>query len=286
MSEQTIPNAELMMWPVISAMRDLGGSGSISEIDVNAIEFANYTEEMQKKMHKNSASETEISYRLKWARTKLKMCELVTSPTRGVWTLTAAGYSISDEDSVRELYRSVLKGGPASNPAVVEESNETHEIDSELKWRDALISKLRKMSPNSFEHLTKRLLTEIGFKDVRVTGKSGDQGIDGVASLQVLLLSFPVYFQCKRYEGSVSAGEVRDFRGAMAGRGEKGLLVTTGAFTSPAIQEASRDGAPPVQLVAGDRFAELLKQYRLGVKVATREVEDVTIDEAFFESFL
>ena len=238
------------------------------------------------KMHKESASETEVSYRLKWARTKLKMCGLVSSPTRGTWSLTTKGFLISNEDQVSELYKSVIKKQDAvSIGAPQGQSIETIEIDAELEWRDALIARLRALTPSSFEHVTKRLLMEIGFKDVRVTGKPGDQGIDGVASLQVLLLSFPVYFQCKKYQGSVIASEVRDFRGAMAGRGEKGLLVSTGAFTSGAIQEANRDGAPPVQLVPGDRLAELMKEHRLGVTVVTREVEDVTIDESFFSAF-
>jgi restriction system protein len=287
MSEIIIPTAESMMWCVIEGLRELGGSASIAEIDMSAINLAGYSELQQSVMHKESSSETEILYRLKWARTKLKMCGLVTSPARGTWTLTTSGFAISNETEVLNLYKAATKKSSSQQPdGVIETAIETIEIDAEIEWRDALIAKLRNLTPSAFEHVTKRLLIEIGFKDVRVTGKSGDQGIDGVASLQVLLLSFPVYFQCKRYEGSVSASEVRDFRGAMAGRGEKGLLVTTGAFTSGATLEANRDGAPPVQLVAGDRLAELMKEYRLGVKVITREVEDVTIDETFFDAFV
>ncbi len=96
------------------------------------------------------------------------------------------------------------------------------------------------------------------------------------------MCSFPVFFQCKRYQGSVGAGAVRDFRGAMAGRGDKGLLITTGSFTADAKKEATRDGAPPVDLIDGDRLCELLKRYDLGVRTTTRTVEDITIDTAFF----
>lgn len=50
------------------------------------------------------------------------------------------------------------------------------------------------------------------------------------------MLSFHVIFQCKRYRGSVTASQVRDFRRAMVGRAVKGLLITTGNFTKDAIR--------------------------------------------------
>ena len=71
---------------------------------------------------------------------------------------------------------------------------------------------------------------------MRVVGRTGDGGLDGVGNYRVSLVSFPVFFQCKRYKGSVGASAVRDFRGAMAGRGEKGLLTTTGTFTMEDVE--------------------------------------------------
>ena len=78
---------------------------------------------------------------------------------------------------------------------------------------------------------------------------------------------------------------MRDFRGAMAGRGDKGLLITTGTFTSEAKAEASRDGAPPIDLIDGDRLVMLLKDYRIGVSVALRQVEDINVVPSYFEGF-
>jgi restriction system protein len=138
------------------------------------------------------------------------------------------------------------------------------------------------MRPDAFERLAQRLLREADFDSVNVTGKSGDGGIDGLGVYRLGLVSFPVFFQCKRYQGSVGAGAVRDFRGAMAGRGDKGLLITTGTFTADAKKEATRDGAPPIDLIDGGRLCELLKRYDLGVRTATRTIEDVSIDVAFF----
>jgi restriction system protein len=126
------------------------------------------------------------------------------------------------------------------------------------------------------------LLREAGFISATVTGRTGDGGIDGLGIYRMSLVSFPVFFQCKRYRGSVGAGAVRDFRGAMAGRGDKGLLITTGTFTGEAKAEATRDGAPPVDLIDGRRLCDLLKEYDLGVRTEKRVVEDVSVEKTFF----
>ena len=151
-------------------------------------------------------------------------------------------------------------------------------------WKDILLAAMKAMDPYAFERLSMRLLREAGFRNVEVTSKSGDGGIDGVGVYKLSLVSFPTYFQCKRYAGSVSAGVVRDFRGAMSGRGEKGLVITTGTFTPAAKTEATRDGAPPVDLVSGDELCDLLKEFGLGVEVEERIVEDVTVDTGFFDT--
>lgn len=94
-----------------------------------------------------------------------------------------------------------------------------------------------------------------------------------------------MYFQCKRYRDTVRPNAVRDFRGAMAGRGEKGLLITTGSFTKDATAEANRDGAPPVELIDGDRLCDLLLEYGLGVTVTERIERDVSVVESFFDEY-
>jgi restriction system protein len=168
--------------------------------------------------------------------------------------------------------------------AKAQQASEDEDEDTETDWRDTLLSTLKTMEPYAFERLSMRLLREAGFRNVEVLGKSGDGGIDGVGVDKVSLVSFPTYFQCKRFAGSVSAGVVRDFRGAMSGRGEKGLLISTGTFTPAAKAEATRDGAPPVDLISGDELCDLLKEYGLGVEVEKRIVEEITVDEEFFTS--
>jgi restriction system protein len=140
------------------------------------------------------------------------------------------------------------------------------------------------MDPGAFEHLAKRLLRAAGFINASVTGGSGDGGIDGVGVYRLSLVSFPVYFQCKRYKGTVGPDKVRDFRGAMAGRGDKGLLITTGNFTAEATKEATRDGAPPIDLIDGERLCDLLKEHQLGVETTQRTIEDIAIHAEFFQN--
>lgn len=141
------------------------------------------------------------------------------------------------------------------------------------------------MDPYAFERLVQRFLRESGFIQVQVTGQTGDGGIDGIGIMRLGgLLSFHVIFQCKRYKGSVSASQVRDFRGAMVGRADKGLLITTGNFTKDAIREATRDGAPAIDLIDGDLLINKLKELGLGVNIEIVEVEDISIDKDWFLS--
>ncbi len=148
-------------------------------------------------------------------------------------------------------------------------------------WKDELLDTLKAMDPSAFERLAQRLLREAGFVKVEVRGKVADGGIDGLGVLRVNLVSFQVYFQCKRYKGSVGSKEIRDFRGALQGRADKGLFITTGTFTSQASEEATRDGAIAIDLIDGDRLCELLKQYELGVRIIM--IEKTDINTGWFE---
>jgi restriction system protein len=149
-----------------------------------------------------------------------------------------------------------------------------------LGWKDHLLEILRSLEPAAFERLAQRILREAGFIKVEVTGRSGDGGIDGIGVLRVNLLSFQVLFQCKRYQSSVGAGAIRDFRGAMVGRSDKGLMITTGTFTPDAKKEATRDGAPAIDLIDGELLCDLLKDLKLGVR--TEMVERVTAEPNWF----
>jgi len=169
----------------------------------------------------------------------------------------------------------------AQRPAVHDQAT-PHYSAFETPWQDLLLDCLLKMKPAAFERLCQRILKDSGFIKVEVTGRSGDGGIDGIGVLRLNLLSFHVFFQFKRWKGSVGASAIRDFRGAMVGRADKGLVMTTGSFTTDARREATRDGAPAIDLVDGETLCELLKKLQIGVSI--RKVEHVMVQqEAFLE---
>lgn len=180
--------------------------------------------------------------------------------------------------TVRELNRQAREAKRA-----VDETDEEFR-DEAQDWRSKLHHVLTKeMSPDAFERLVKRMLRESGFVQVEATGRSGDGGIDGKGIVRIGgLLSFHVLLQCKRYQGSVSPSAIRDFRGALVGRADKGLFVTIGTFTREATKEATRDGATPIDLMDGDQLAEKLEELRLCVR--TEMVESVDVDAEWFRN--
>jgi len=266
----------------------LGGSGSIDEIYEKVLEQENIDEEISSLPHNpEKSNQTEVAYRLAWARTYLKKFGFLENSSRGVWTLTKQAKEqkhVEPQVVVKEVREADKVVSKQKNK---KEKNEQIElIDSDTPeaqgWREELYHLLTKeISPDAFERLTQRLLRESGFIQVEVTGRTGDGGIDGKGIARIHgFMSFHVIFQCKKYQGSVSAGNIRDFRGAMVGRADKGLFITTGTFTPAAVKEATRDGAPPIDLFDGEQLAEKLKELQLGLR--TEMIEKVTIDKEWF----
>jgi restriction system protein len=278
-----IPPYQDFLWPAVVALRTLGGSASIDELLEQVIVQQGYSEEQQAVLH-GDGPRTEIGYRLAWARTYLKGMGLAENSQRGVWSLTEAGLNVEPEQ-IEPMRQKYIAAGRSKNSGRPRRKDTTPESEGfEESWEDQLLGRIMRLSPASFERLAQRLLREAGFTNTQVTGRSGDGGIDGLGVYRLSLVSFPIFFQCKRYVGSVGAGDVRDFRGAMAGRGDKGLVITTGTFTAEAKKEATRDGAPPLDLIDGSTLCTLMKEYGLGVSVTTRTVEDISIDEEFFDT--
>ena len=285
MDKDKVPSYDELMNPLIEALHELGGSGSIDEIYETVVANLDLPDEVVEVLHNpEKSNQTELAYRLGWARTYLKKVGILDNSSRGVWIIVPEKRDVQriDPDQVVQEVREQMRKERALRDA--EEKEDTDDFPEEAQsWRSKLHVILTKhMSPDAFERLAKRLLRESGFSQVEVTGRTGDGGIDGKGIMRINgLLSFHVVFQCKRYTGSVSAGHVRDFRGAMIGRADKGLLITTGSFTRDAIREATRPGAPPIDLVDGDELAEKLKELKLGVE--TDFVEKVDVDQSWFQ---
>jgi len=280
-----VPSYDKLMIPVLNALINLGGSGTIEEVNEKVYELENFSEEVLQVPHKEDGSQSEVDYRLAWARTYLKKFGLLENSARGVWNLTE-----SEIDTKQINTDEIVRHGKSNNKSNKKSQDETSttkiekEVEESLEWKEQLLNTILEISPNAFERLAQRLLRESGFVEVEVTGRSGDGGIDGKGIARMSgLLSFHVIFQCKRYKGSITPSQIRDFRGAMQGRADKGIFITTGNFTRDARKEATRDGAPPIDLIDGELLCEKLKEFSLGVK--TKIVEEVEIDEDFFTKF-
>ena len=272
--------------PTLKALKNLGGSGSVSEIEEQVIDILKLKEDAINEIHREST--TKLTYRLAWARNYLKRYELLENSSRGVWALTESGQKTNEVDK-EKVKKAVVKKDKEQriNKQKVKKGepdleDKTEEVE-EFGWQDKLIETMKGIHPDQFERLCQRLLRELGFVNVEVTGRTNDGGIDGKGIIKLGgVLSYHVVFQAKRYQGSVSSSVIRDFRGAMSGRADKGLILTTGSFTREAKKEATRDGATPIDLIDGNEFAERLKELNLGVSVEM--VEEVRIKSDWFKN--
>lgn len=302
----TVPEFARWINPVLKALKELGGSGTPREVVERVASNERLSEDILDSV--NPAGGLRFPNQVHWARYFLAETGFIDRSRRGVWKLTDRGAAIDGLSpvAVRELVSEVhAQPRSAANEGITQarefdpnvgapavDSRESSELmisadgrppETEFSdYRSRLAHILQALSPSGFERLCQRLLREAGFEQVMVTGKSGDGGIDGHGILALnAFVSFRVLFQCKRYVGSVSPAQVRDFRGAMQGRADKGLILTTGSFTSEARRESARDGAPPIELVDGEKLVDLFAKLELGLKpVTTYEV-----DEDFFTEY-
>ncbi len=269
--------------PVWNALKALGDSGSNEEIVNKIIEQLKIPYDVANKNH-SRGRQTKLEYYSAWARTKLKVFGVLDNPDRGIWAIVPGKQNTTiSVDQVRRVFRE-KRINTKKKVGGQHETKADGESDIEESWRDELLAVLTtSLSPNAFERLTQRILRACDFTNVQVTGRSGDGGIDGTATAMINdLLSFPVIFQCKRYNNTaVNAEAIRSFHGAMLGRADRGLFVTTSRFTREARAEAIRDGVPPIDLIDGNKLMDKLKELKMGLEVET--VEKVTINKDWYQ---
>lgn len=288
------PTYTELIIPTYDALKQLGGSGTNNEIYERVIVNLNLSDEVLDEPHLGSLNQSEVEYQLAWARTYLKNYGIIVNSARSVWSITSeyaseltvsakeiVAFTVQKNAKKREMAKSNDKpDGKMDKPEDDIDSNDDVEFPDEVKpWRQQLANVLQNMDPYGFERLSQRLLRECGFTQVSVTKKSGDGGIDGTGKLKINgIVSFNVAFQCKRYKGLVSSGDIRDFRGSLTTNIEKGIFITTGSFSKAAKDEATTPGKKQIDLIDGEEFISKLAEYSIGVK----EVKTYEIDEDFF----
>lgn len=280
----SIPTFDELLIPTIIALQQLGGSGSIEEINGKVYEIALIHDDVLQIPHGEDGTTNEVDYRLAWSRTYLKKFGLLENSSRGIWALSRPDINISklNPDEIKRTVREQTRSTKVESKDEQERQTEKEvelEIETSENWKQQLLNTLYNISPSAFERLAQRILRESGFFQVEVTGKTGDGGIDGKGIVRISgFLSFHVIFQCKRYRSSITPDKIRDFRGAMQGRADKGLFITTGIFTREATKEATRDGAPPIDLIDGELLCDKLKELKLGIETKLTETVQVKTD--------
>lgn len=271
--------------PIMNILQANGGAGNSTSVIDQVVENLGITEEELAETTTNGQSR--IRNQIQWARFYLFKGGLIDNSQRGIWRLTKEGLdSKISEAEVYKIFKSVQENvGKQKTPNSIINTKEKFEETSteDEEHSGELLNIIKKLTPSGFEKICKRLLTEIGIHDIVITGGAGDQGIDGLGLVKLNdVVSLNIVFQCKRYKDSVAPHHVRDFRGAMQGRGEKGLIITTGRFTKEAKNEANRDGVTPIELIDGERLVGLFEKYELGLKPVTV----YEIDNDFFKGFV
>lgn len=267
-------------WPVICALKELGGSGTPSEV----IEIVARKEKISEKEQQETLSSGGLRFanQVHFARQYLVWSGLISSSERGVWTLTDSGSALTilSHAQVLEMFKKEHAAHQGKKEIKSKEKDEQIDPDVPNYVYEILQYIRSELSPKGFEHFCKRLLREYGFERVSVTGGPKDKGIDGAGILKINpFMSFRVVFQCKRYEEAVTSNHVSTFRGSIPINVDKGILITTSYFTTDAIKMAQDPGMKPIELVDGGQLVELMKKMQLGVRAT------YIVDEQFFDDF-
>ena len=290
-----LPKWDDLMWETLQALRDMPMPVTINAASDAVSDRLNLTDD-QRSIPSHDQRWSYVRFQVGFVMSDLKGIGALDQPKRRLYNLTADGTDLSKEDMVHRHARrnQEIREKKRARKAAVDAPVDPDEADGiaeanqpdehELSWRQELLEALKNLSPAAFEQLAAALLEAADFDEVEVTGRSGDGGIDGIGVYHPSgLISFRTAFQCKRYQGSVGPGAVRDFRGSFIGRSDRGIIITTGTFTAAAREEATRAGANPIDLIDGETLCDLLKEYGLGVRVTQRIVEDIAIDDNYFE---
>lgn len=270
--------------PLLRCLDEMGGKGRPSEIyqrirkffpDLNDSDLAEVL----------SSGGNKWTNRVQWARNRLIVRGEMSNPERGVWAITEKGqarltkYRGSDQGVAEADESELVPMRLIPLPNLEEVAEEYEEA-----FKQKALQKLQDLTPQQFERFAGGLLAAYGFSNVKVTGKSGDGGIDGHGKLKVGLAMMNVAFQCKRWQGQVGRPDVDKFRGAIQGEFEQGIFFTPSDFSQPAREASIKKGAVPVVLINGDAIVQLMIDKGLGVKRRPVEIYEDQIDALFEDS--
>ena len=279
------------MLPVLEIVGD-GAEYSLASVrDAIASQFHLTAEERAELLP--SGRQRRFDNRVAWAKVYLDQAGLLVSMRRGYFRITDAGRALLAEkpagidaslldryESFREFRNASRKptdgskelalDGDVQVAATPEEQLEQAYLSIRAEVASDLLARVKSGTPAFFEGLVVELLLKMGYgrnraEAGRAIGASGDEGIDGIISEDRLGLD-TIYIQAKRWEGTVGRPEIQKFVGALHGKqARKGVVLTTGSFSSEAKEYVAHMGNPRVVLIDGRELAEYMIDLNLGV---------------------
>ena len=288
------------MPPFIEVLKEKGGSATTKEIREGITRKMELSDDFLTERYEKS-NLLKFNNQVYWAKQYLAWEKLVETSKQGIWSLTDEGWKVPmSYDNALELFRKWVrihrdtrksKESTESISASSETTDTTDDgadIDSDIEIEEkedhSLLEILKKTTPTGFEHLCGRLLREYDFEDIEVTPRSNDGGIDGTAILKLnSFVNMSVYFQCKKYDGTVPIGHIREFIGVLAtdqNGVDRGLFITTGAFTKAAYELERKN--TKLELIDGDKLVEMFEKAEIGVKPRTVFDPDIS----FFTQYI
>lgn len=295
-----IPDFQKIMLPFLKLISD-GQEHSTNETNLELAKFFNLTQE-EVNQYLPSGSQKTFPNRVAWAKSYLKMADLIETTKRSYFKITESGKNIL-QTNPSELNLKTLKTIPAFSERFVktkegenisdidsvqpkstpEENLENSYIAIRKNLAQELLQKIKSCSPSFFENLVVELLVKMGYggsiKDAgQSIGQSGDEGIDGIIKEDRLGLDV-IYIQAKRWEGSVGRPEIQKFVGALAGQGaKKGVFITTAKFSNDARSYQPKNETKIV-LIDGEKLTDLMIDFNLAVStVNTFEIKRLDND--------
>ncbi|MDD9868126.1 MAG: restriction endonuclease [Candidatus Campbellbacteria bacterium] len=271
--------------PIIKALKELGGSALRNEIENKVIEIMGITEKQVSYTYNNNDKSIVLD-RIGWALFYLKKGKILKSGGRSIWELVKKDQK--EIDDVKEFIKQINKESREKKKYLEEESIEiTPQTIEEENFDEILLKKLKELTPLAFEKFCKKLLERTGVTNVEETSYSNDRGIDGTGVLKIQgLVSLRIAYQSKRYnEVTVASKTIRDFRGSLPSNVDKGIVITTGKFTSAARKEAiSSEKSKIIDLIDGEELVNMMKEFKMGVE--TEDIKSIiNIDDEYFKQF-
>lgn len=302
-TEQGMPTRQQLVVPILKAVAGLGGSAKTNEIADAVVEDLPNAEELLQFTYPNNPQLSVLIARIGFGRLTAKLIGTLEQPAKGMYLLTDAGEEIlklADDEAfakVKELNREVARAHRKQKKLETShEAPEDHEeapdegilADSseeakESDWKARLLNRLHQLPPEGFEKFIIYLLRRQGLQ-LQHTGASGDEGVDAIGTAPLSpVLSSRVAVQVKRYapEGKPIGRETVALfqRDAQTKGAERAIIVTLSRFTEPA-RKAATSTTPTVDLINGDRLAELVRaDGDSGVKLRP------TVDTGWFDKF-